>query len=194
MSHSGSKQETEVKLRVANAADAQHLIAAAGFQVSVPRIFEANTIYDSPDAALRQRGSVLRLRRAGDKVTLTLKGQPSPGKHKSRPEDEIVVSDYETADRILTKLGYQPTFRYEKYRTEFAEAREPGTITAGTITLDETPIGTFLELEGSPEWIDATAGALGFHETDYILESYGKLYINFCSEQSRNPTEMTFTG
>jgi adenylate cyclase class 2 len=188
MSHSGSKQEIEVKLRVASAADAQRLIAATGFQVSVPRIFEANTIYDSPDAALRQRGSVLRLRRAGDKVTLTLKGQTSPGKHKSRPEDEIVVSDYETTDRILTTLGYQPTFRYEKYRTEFANARE-----TGTITLDETPIGTFLELEGSPEWIDATARALGFHEGDYILESYGKLYVNLCIQEARSPTNMTFT-
>jgi adenylate cyclase class 2 len=189
MSQSGSKQEIEVKLRVASPADAQRLIAAAGFQVSVPRIFEANTIYDSPDAALRRRGSVLRLRRAGDKVTLTLKGQTSPGKHKSRPEDEIAVSDYETTDRILTTLGYQPTFRYEKYRTEFANHRQ-----AGTITLDETPIGTFLELEGSPEWIDATARGLGFRETDYILESYGKLYVNLCLQEARNPSDMTFTS
>src|SRR6266851_2047078 len=129
MSQSSSKQEIEVKLRVPGAAAAQTLIAAAGFQISVPRVFEANTIYDSADAALRNSGLVLRLRRAGDKVTLTLKGQPSPGKHKSRPEDEIVVSDYETTDRILTKLGYQPTFRYEKYRTEFTNAWEAGTIT-----------------------------------------------------------------
>ena len=29
----------------------------------------------------------------------------------------------------------------------------------GVIELDETPAGDFLELEGPPEWIDATAAA-----------------------------------
>ncbi len=42
--------------------------------------------------------------------------------------------------------------------------------------LDETPVGVFLELEGPPEWIDRTAGTLGFSEGDYITLSYLELH------------------
>ena len=59
-------------------------------------------------------------------------------------------------------------FRYEKYRTEFRQPRR-----AGVAMLDETPVGVYLELEGTPHWIDRTARRLGFQESDYITASYG---------------------
>jgi len=187
MSHSGSKQEIEIKLSVPSAESGRGRILEAGFQVVVPRVFEANTMYDTPEGFLRQKGFVLRLRRAGNVFTLTFKGSSVPGKYKSREEDEIVVSDYAAAESIVTKMGYGPVFRYEKYRTEFAKPQN-----GGSITLDETPIGDFLELEGSPEWIDATARALKFHEGEYIIDSYGKLYTIYCRSAGRHPTNMVF--
>jgi len=42
--------------------------------------------------------------------------------------------------------------------------------------LDETPLGVFLELEGPARWIDRTARALGFSESDYITDSYAELH------------------
>jgi hypothetical protein len=39
-------------------------------------------------------------------------------------------------------------------------SREPG-----IITLDETPIGVFLELEGGKYWIDGTAGACAIYNS-----------------------------
>ena len=187
MSRTDSNYETEIKLRISDAAAGRSLILGAGYEVSVPRTFEVNSVFDTPDAGLRDRGILLRLRRAGEKFTMTVKGRPSEGRHKSRPEYEVVVSDYETARIMLLQLGYQNVFRYEKFRTEFN-----GTDPSGTITLDETPIGNFLELEGHPEWIDKTAAALGFSEADYVVESYGVLYGKYCMENGTDPKDMAF--
>jgi hypothetical protein len=59
----------------------------------------------------------------------------------------------------------------------FTEYFQPGT--HGIVTLDETPIGCFLEIEGAPRWIDLTARRLGFQKFDYITASYGRLYQEF---------------
>ena len=58
--------------------------------------------------------------------------------------------------------------------------------------LDETPIGTYLELEGPGAWIDATAAELGFAARDYILLSYGTLYRNHCREMGMEVGHMVF--
>ncbi len=187
MSLTDSNQEIEIKLRVAGVESARSLILGAGYRVSVPRTFEVNSIFDTSGATLRQSGMLLRLRKAGEKFTMTVKGQASPGIHKSRPEYEVVVSNYEAARSILVQLGYQVVFRYEKFRTEFASTKE-----SGTITLDETPIGIFLELEGPPAWIDFTASALGFLQSQYVIESYGNLYMIYCIKSGVIPGDMIF--
>ncbi|HLI86740.1 MAG TPA: class IV adenylate cyclase [Bryobacteraceae bacterium] len=178
--------ETEVKLAVASAAAARGLLRAKGYRVSKPRIFEANDVFDTPDRRLRDAQSLLRVRQVRREAKLTYKGPPSGGKHKSREELELKADDAQTLASILGRLGFARVFRYEKYRTEFQ--RE----TTGTVTLDETPIGTYLELEGAPGWIDRTARALGFEEKDYILESYGRLYLTWCERQGREPGDMVF--
>ena len=91
------------------------------------------------------------------------------------------------SEHILSRLGLKAGFRYEKYRTEFKRAGEKG-----VATLDETPIGVYLELEGAPSWIDRTAKRMGFQESDYILTSYYGLYVAYCRDQGFAPTNMTF--
>ena len=59
-------------------------------------------------------------------------------------------------------------------------------------TLDETPIGMFMELEGTPTWIDRTARKLGFGQPDYITASYGRLYLDWCREHGVKPGNMVF--
>jgi adenylate cyclase, class 2 len=179
--------ETEVKIRIGEAEEAIGRIRAAGFTVAVPRIFEANTLYDKPDKELKNAGMLLRLREAGDKSVITWKGQGKAGPHKSRPEIETTVGSAEVLGQILEKLGYQRSFRYEKFRTEF---RNPGG--TGVVTVDETPIGNFLELEGPGDWIDGTARLLGFAEKEYVLESYGRLYLEDCERRGVPPTNMIF--
>ena len=179
--------ETEIKLAVADPASATALLAQNGFVVSKPRVFESNVVFDSVSRDLRSSGCVLRVRSAGTQNVLTFKGRAERARHKSREEIEIEVSDAGSASAILARLGYRPTFRYEKYRTEFAYPREQG-----VVTLDETPVGCFLELEGEAGWIDTTAKQLGFSETDYMTASYGSLYARHCAELGVEPTNMVF--
>lgn len=179
-------REVEIKLRVADAAQARRLLRAAGFRVSKPRVFEANTVFDTPDLKLRNTTRLLRVRDVKGAAKLTYKGPPSAGKHKDREELEVEAGDAATFAAILQKLDFRPVFRYEKYRTELR--RDAG----GEATVDETPIGVFLELEGSPRWIDGTARLLGFSEADYVTDSYGALYFQWCAEHHRKPTNMVF--
>jgi len=168
---SGSHRETEIKLRV-QARAARRLLARHGFRITRRRVFESNTVYDTPGLDLRRQGLLLRLRRAGRRVTLTFKGPASNSRHKSREELEAEVSNFELLDRIIKRIGFEAVFRYEKFRTEYSPAE--GT---GTVMLDVTPIGDFLELEGEPEWIDRTARLLGFDPSAYITDSYAALYM-----------------
>jgi adenylate cyclase class 2 len=180
--------ENEIKLRVEDARRARCLLAAAGFHARGRRLFEDNTVYDTSSNRLRRRGELLRVRRYGGVVTVTFKGSARAAQHKLREELEVTASDFEMFDQILRRIGFQPTFRYEKFRTEFAPARGDG-----LAMLDETPIGVFVELEGPARWINASAVKLGFTRAQYIIASYGGLYLQHCREGGVTPGNMVFT-
>jgi adenylate cyclase class 2 len=179
--------ETEIKLHAGSVDSARRLLRRAGFRIHRRRVFEDNVILDTVSRRLRKRGTLLRLRRAGSDVILTYKGKAQAGKHKSREECEVTVGGWDTMTAIAERLGFEKSFRYQKYRTEF---RLPGS--SGIATLDETPIGVYFELEGSPAWIDRTARRLGFAESDYITDSYGRLYLEWCKRQRVKPGDMVF--
>ena len=182
------KREVEIKIATPSAASARALLRRNGFRLDKRRVFESNVLYDTADQALRTRSQLLRLRRAGAKAVLTYKGAPEEGPHKSREELEFSIGSAETAASVFERLGLKPYFRYEKYRTEYRRAREPG-----HVTVDETPIGVHLELEGPPAWIDRTARRLGFGREDYITASYGALYLQACAARGLPPGDMVFT-
>ena len=184
---SRGSQETEIKLAVDNREEGRRLLRAAGFRVLKRRVFEANTVFDTADLALRNRAELLRLREAGSVNTITYKGPPETSRHKSREELEVEVARAAGARAILERLGYRPMFRYEKYRTEWKTERG-----GGVATLDETPIGVYLELEGRARWIDRMARLMGFDEGDYITSSYGRLYREWCELKGVEPREMVF--
>ncbi len=97
------------------------------------------------------------------------------------------LSDAGAMAEIIQRLGFHPVFRYQKYRTEYKQHGK-----SGVATLDETPIGIYLELEGTPAWVDRTARRLGFREEDYITESYGRLYLDWCRKNRVKPGNMVF--
>jgi adenylate cyclase class 2 len=181
--------ENEVKIRLAGVEDGLSRLRAAGFVVRRERVFEVNIIYDSKLGELRRSNCVLRLRQVGSECILTFKGPPEPSDHKTREELETSVGDFAAADAILRRLGYAPVFRYEKFRTEFGKDGE-----AGTVTLDETPIGVFFELEGPKEWVNGVAKLLGFNEIDYITASYGRLYLDHAASLGVPPGDMVFSA
>ena len=113
-------------------------------------------------------------------------------RHKVREELELEVTDSAALSRIFEGLGMRGWFRYEKRRTTF---RLPSSSTWAKdllIELDETPIGTFVELEGPPTAIDLAARKLGFSPQDYILENYLALCVEDCRRRGVEPTDMVF--
>ena len=180
--------EIEIKLALPeNLTEIRRKLREEGFGVSKKRVHEMNVVFDTPQDVLRQTGKLLRLRHVGKSSTLTFKGPPKPGKHKSREELETDLPDGPGFERILSRIGYNPTFRYEKFRTELERIGEKG-----VVTLDETPIGNFLEIEGAPRWIDRTAKTLGFSPRQYITKSYGSLYLDYCNARGVQPADMLF--
>jgi adenylate cyclase class 2 len=179
--------ETEIKLAVPDAAAARRLLRASGFRVARRRAFESNAIFDTPERRFGRGGALLRVRESGRAAQLTYKGPAKPSKHKSREEREVEADDAPMLRLILERLGFVRVFRYEKYRAEYRREE-----TGGVVTLDETPIGVYLELEGTSGWIDRTARRLGFTEEDYITASYGRLYLEWCAARDRAPRDMLF--
>jgi len=49
--------------------NARGLLRAAGFQVSRRRVFETNTVFDTPELGLRRAATLLRVRQAGGVAT-----------------------------------------------------------------------------------------------------------------------------
>lgn len=185
--------ETEIKLRIPGALPdavlkALRLVQDCGFQIRSPRAFQADQLFDRPDGEIRRAGQLLRVRVENGRATLTYKGPALPGRHKRREELEASTTEGTELIRILDRLGYVPSFRYEKYRTTFAAGSQKD---SGLITVDETPIGVFLELEGAEDWIDATARRLGFAPTDYVTASYATLYGEYVALHG-GPSDMTF--
>lgn len=199
---SSTKREIEIKLRIADLRGILSKLRKLR-AVSHGRVFEQNTLYDTPSFEIRGSGRLLRLRtdtpaaaawaRPGRRaMILTLKGPlpiRSAGRavlpYKERLEREVIVLRARRWPTALRSLGLRPTFRYDKYRTSFRLAKLH-------VDLDETPIGVFLELEGSPAAIDRAARALGFSLRDYSRQSYWEVYAADCRRRGRVPRNMLF--
>jgi adenylate cyclase class 2 len=179
--------ETEIKIAFDGApAAARALLEGHGYTVLEARTLETDQIFDRAGSELRSADQLLRLRRAASRATVTYKGPAERVRHKSREEIEFDVSDPDNFELVLNRLGYLPRWRYEKYRTKFS-GDEPG-----IVTIDETPIGVFLELEGSAEWIDRTAARLGFSPSEYCTASYAALYREYLLANEGAPPNMVF--
>jgi adenylate cyclase class 2 len=178
-------KEIEIKFRVDDLRALARRLRASGFRMTTRRTHEMNTLYDLPGEVLRKRKELLRLREYGSEWTLTHKSGKKTGRHSSREELETGVEDGKQMDLILCALGYTPSFRYEKFRAEWTDGK-------GQVVVDETPIGNFCEIEGTPRWIDATAKKLGVSERDYITMNYAGLFGQWKAETNSSAEEMTF--
>lgn len=209
--------EIELKFPIADLNRLQSLLPALGFQLDTPRTLEQNTLYDTPERTLRASRQILRVRSYGGVWTVTHK-RPAPAgddaaemiapspRYKVRIETETTVEDGPAVGAIFEQLGYGPVFRYEKFRTEWSQVTgairgplfggDAGALPAvrprSHLVLDETPIGDFAELEGPPEWIDATLEKLGIDPATCITESYGRLFLAWKERTGSAAENLTF--
>jgi adenylate cyclase class 2 len=177
--------EREVKLRFGSPEAARAAIIDAGATPLRGRRLQEDCLLDAADNLLMRRRSALRVRMEPGRSLLTFKGPMQASTMKVREELETVVGDATLMLQILEALGFHVWFRYQKYREEFA-------IEDVVVAIDETPIGTFVELEGGEQGIAALASALGRAPSDYLLESYRTLFVRHREERGLPPTDMLF--
>jgi adenylate cyclase, class 2 len=214
-----SGHEVEIKLFIRDIAAVRAKLVAAGAKFR-RRVHEHNTLFDTPSSSLRESGQLLRIRietpvsesrkpngrqrgiltskaptaaalaewrKSKDKSATARKAAAKAKKprYKVRIERECTLPQPQKFRSQLESLGFRPRFIYEKYRTTYSL---PGV----HAELDETPSGTFLELEGSPAAIESAARALGFTHADYSTETYWSIYVADCQRRGVTPTNMLF--
>jgi len=140
---------------------------------------------------MRARTEILRIRNYAGHWTVTHKRLPDvgPGEdtHKHRIETETEVADGRALAEVFLSIGLVAAFRYEKWRTEWSDGE-------GHCVVDETPIGNFAELEGSPQWIDRAAARIDVARADYITLSYGRLFDLWCEQHRSAAQDLTFAA
>ena len=118
-----------------------------------------------PGPALAAAGKAAACAAVCGRCLLTFKGAArQKSRHfKIREERETEVQDPETLGVILGRLGLEVFFCYEKYRTSYS-LRLRGKRRSVDLSVDETPIGNYLEIEGTEADIHSVADKLGFEE------------------------------
>ena len=179
--------EREVKLRFDSPEQARAAAAAARATLLRPRRLQHDILFDTPDGQLRERGCALRLRHEDGTGVITFKGPVLASTMKLRDEYESGVSSPPQMRAVLEGLGLGAWFTYEKYREEYAL---PGVVVA----IDETPIGTFVEVEGGEaDILDATR-LLGRTPADFVLGSYRTLFAAHQGRAGGTAADMVFAA
>jgi adenylate cyclase class 2 len=177
--------EREVKLRFDSPEAARAAVRGAGASPLRGRRLQADVLLDTTEGSLRDRRCALRVRVESEQSLVTFKGPVQPSRTKVRHEIETLVGDAPLLLRILEELGFRVWFRCEKYREEFQ-------LSGVVVAVDETPVGTFVELEGSDHGIDAAARSLGLGPEHYLIDSYRSLFVQHCQRHGRPATDMLF--
>src|SRR5216117_3472309 len=210
-------KETEIKLRITDVPAFHRALKRMGARPASPgtsKVHEENVIFDTPQGGLAKHGQLLRIRTETpevrgkpkttgpqQRVVLTFKqpmvqpagaetGSASSGSYKVRDEIEVEVAEGDNLTRIFEGLGMSGWFRYEKCRTTFRLPASKAWAKGLLIELDQTPIGTFVELEGPAEAIDRAAEELGYSKRNYILKNYLRLYMEDCRRKGEQPRHM----
>lgn len=173
--------EIEAKFRVESHKLVRERLVAVGAE-RIGTVLESNEILDSADGSLRNRGCGVRVRATIDEqtghriATMTFKGPVRPGPFKSREEQEIAVSDADTAINILQGLGFVRMLWFQK-------RRESWRLDNCRVELDEPPhVGLFVEIEGPDEAaISAVANKLGLAGAVHEKASYVRMLLDYCS-------------
>jgi adenylate cyclase class 2 len=180
-----SRLEREIKLPFSDPAEARAAVLGAGATLLRGRRLQEDCLLDTADEILHCRRCVLRVRMECGKSFVTFKGPAQPASMKVREELETMVNDGELLLRVFEEIGFRVWFRYQKYREEYTHEDV-------IIAIDETPVGTFIEIEGSERGITRMAEALVRTPADYITDSYHSLYARYCRQHGVAETDMLF--
>jgi adenylate cyclase class 2 len=180
--------ESELKIPVRDLGAVRARLRASEATLVHPTQREVNLLFDTHDGRLASSGQILRLRTVADRQLVTFKGPASyRGSIKEREEFEFEVSDGDMTATIFGRLGLRATMRYEK-------DRETWLIHDVTVTLDHTPMGDFVEIEGMVRELYGAARMLGLDPLTAVPGSYVSLWQQYRSARPELglPVDMVF--
>jgi len=139
--------EIEVKYQLVFLPKIKKIMDANDF-VFKGKYFERNIIFDTRDESLKKENRLLRLRISTKDLIhvqgiLTTKTKLPNEEFKSSNEVETLIQNPHAVLQVF-KNAFEKHFEYQKFRSEYVSKE-----LKVTACVDELPIGTFLELEGT---------------------------------------------
>ena len=165
--------EIEAKLKVDSLKEVEGRLAEVGAEF-VEEQLQTDTYFDDADGVLKSGDRAFRLRRQRsgqkEKTFLTYKGTKQKDDFKKRQEIEIEIGDGDSAEEMLSALGYEKALVFEKKRRLWQ-------LGDCVICIDELPLlGSFVEIEGpNGQSIADVQKRLGLSDLPHIIESYACL-------------------
>lgn len=180
--------EIEAKLKVESHKEVIKRLAelGAGF---LAEQFETDYYFDDANRTFTKSDRCLRVRRLlieeAEKIFLTYKGAREKSEFKKRPEIEIEIADADSAEKLLSALGYEKVLVFEKKRRvwQLGECE---------VALDQLPLlGCFVEIEGPSDGEIANVQRdLGLANLRHIEKSYATLMEEELHQLGREEREL----
>jgi len=128
---------------------------------------DASDTFKNSDRALRLRCLSVE---GKEKVFLTYKGPKEKTNLKKRQELEIEINDVDSAEKLLSAIGFEKALVLQKKRQLWQ-------LEQCKVALDELPLlGTFVEIEGpNQEKIAGVQRGLQLENVPHIPQSYASL-------------------
>lgn len=177
-------KEIEIKFRISSPHRIRRRLKELGAE-SHGKSFEDNLLFDTKEGRLRKRDEMLRVRTAGGKKTLTFKGgRDKKGRLKSREEIETLIEDEpEKLVKLFEGIGFAVAGRYQK-------ERETWSYKGAEVLIDRTPMGWFVEIEGSPGAIRKVAAGLGLDMDKGTAADYLELWRSYAEKHRKDKKMM----
>jgi adenylate cyclase class 2 len=186
------KLNLEIEVKLACGDLERFIKAGLSLRLETPRHFEDNWLLDLPDGFLFKQGAALRVRLVNGAGTVTYKGvvkETHESRLKVREEIETAVDEPTRLIELFERLGYQRSFRYQKYRTGYIIALDEVEL---KLEFDETPMGNFIEVEGDEKGVLKALDTAGFSASDIIRESYPEIQAARCSARGVSIEDLVF--
>lgn len=172
-------KEIEVKLPVKEFKEVKKLLKRLKAKRKFKETLEKNILFDHKSLRLKRKDWVLRLRHFCNKNLLTLKTKTKGKKgFKVREEINLYFEDFEKMKKILKKLGFFEVFYYEKFREEYE-------MEGLNISLDRTPVGNYVEIEGDYKKIEDFLEKIGAGINQTLSLSYYQIFRFFNKKSNK---------
>lgn len=165
--------ETEAKLKVDSLEETAKRLTELDAEFLQEQL-QTDHYLDDVDGALTETDRCLRLRRelaaSSERFLLTYKGAKEEDQFKKRQQIEIEIKDADSAESLLSALGYEKALTFQKKRRIWR-------LGDCLVALDELPLlGSFVEIEGpGDKEIADVQRELGLASLPHIAESYALL-------------------